>query len=77
MRRLRLSAVLLSLFLLLGLAGCGSAKQSPVTVRIGVALYQQDDTFISTVVQSLEQQAKEEEQVQGIKLNLTLSLIHI
>ena len=73
MRRLRLSAILLSLFLLLGLAGCGSAKQSPVTVRIGVALYQQDDTFISTVVQSLEQQAKEEEQVQGIKLNLNIA----
>ena len=55
----RLGVMLLSL-LLLGLAGCTrSGGEGPVTVRIGVALYQQDDTFISTVVQHLEQLAKE------------------
>ena len=69
----RLGVLLLSL-LLLGLAGCTrSGGEGPVTVRIGVALYQQDDTFISTVVQHLEQLAKEEEQARDIKLNLNIA----
>ena len=42
----------------LGLAGCGG-KQKTTTIRRGVAIYRQDDTFISTVVHSLEQYAKE------------------
>ena len=44
-----------------------------MTVRIGVALYQQDDTFISTVAQHLEQMAKEENAGRGIKLNLNMA----
>ena len=43
------------------LAGCGKEQETP-TVRIGVALYQQEDTFLSTVVQNLEQLARAEEQ---------------
>lgn len=54
------------------LAGCGKEKETP-TVRIGVALYQQEDTFISTVVQQLEQLARAEEQRRGIKINLNLA----
>lgn len=54
------------------LAGCGQEAKTP-TIRVGVALYQQDDTFISTVVQQLEQLAKAEEQARGIKINLNLA----
>jgi len=70
-RRRTAGLLLLALFLL---AGCsGSSREGPVTVRIGVALYQQDDTFISTVVQHLEQFAREEEQARDIKLNLNVA----
>ena len=61
-----------SLLAALLLAGCGREKETP-TVRIGVALYQQEDTFISTVVQQLEQLARAEEQRRGIKINLNLA----
>ena len=70
----RRAAGLLAPLLLLALGGCaGAGRADPVTVRIGVALYQQDDTFISTVAQHLEQMAKEEEQARGIKLNLNMA----
>lgn len=64
-----LAGILLGALLL---AGCGKEKETP-TVRIGVALYQQEDTFISTVVQQLEQLARAEEQHRGIKINLNLA----
>ena len=71
MRRRGLS-VLMSLSLLCTcLSGCTGGQDAPVTVRVGVCLYQQDDTFISTVLQNLEQLAQEEEQARGIKLNLS------
>ena len=65
-------ALALVLLLALGLAGCGG-KQKTTTIRIGVAIYRQDDTFISTVVQSLEQYAKEEEQSRNLKINLNIA----
>lgn len=60
------------LFLGALLAGCGPAAHEDETLRIGVAVYQQDDTFISTVVQNLERLAREEEATLGIKINLTI-----
>ena len=56
--------------LLLTLTAC--ASQKPPTFRIGVSLYSQEDTFITDLAQELDRLAKEEEQTQGIKLNLTL-----
>ncbi len=50
----------------------GCAEEGPETVRIGVALYQQEDTFLSTIVQNLEQQAKERETAER-KLNLNIA----
>lgn len=54
------------------LSGCGQGRQAP-TVRVGVALYDQSDTFISTVTQQLEQLFQEEEQLRGIKINVSLA----
>lgn len=67
-----LTALTLSLALLSGLPGCGAQTGSrPHTLRVGVALYTQDDTFISTVVQDLERMAQEEEGRGDVKINLS------
>lgn len=72
-RKTRPLALAAALALLCVLAGGCSREAGTPTIRIGVALYQQDDTFISTVVQNLEQLAKAEEQARGIKINLNLA----
>ena len=43
------------------------------TIRVGVALLPEEDTFISTVVQNLEQLARVKEEALGIKLNLNFA----
>lgn len=69
----RLCALLTALALLVGLTACGGAGNTTPTIRVGVALYQQDDTFISTVVQDLQQLALEEEQARNVKINLNIT----
>lgn len=56
---------------LLSLGGCGK-KVTPV-LRVGVALYKQDDTFISSVAQQLQYAALEAEQSLGLRLNLHMA----
>ena len=53
-------------------AGCGAAEAEPRVLRVGVALYTQDDTFISTIAQELERMAREEEQTRGVRINLSV-----
>lgn len=67
----RAGAALLGGILLLGQSGCGS--QRTTDVRVGVALYQQNDTFISTVVQNLELQARAWEEETARKLTLSIT----
>ena len=67
-----LCSLLCTLALLAGLTGCGGERPPP-TIRVGVALYQQNDTFISTVVQDLQRLALEEEQARNIKINLNIT----
>lgn len=69
MRRILARLALASL--MLTLCGCGTSPTP--TIRVGVALYQQEDTFISTVAQSLQQRALEEEQARGVKINLSVA----
>lgn len=71
MKRKR-SLIALALALALALTGCANERKTP-TVRIGVALYQQDDTFISTVAQQLDRLFQAEEQKRDLKMNLTLA----
>ena len=72
MKKTVLAAAAVVLAVLALLVGCGKERETP-TVRIGVALYQQEDTFLSTVVQNLEQLARAEEQARGIKINLNVT----
>ena len=72
-RRMKRVAVLPTLAaLLLGLAGCAGNQETP-TIRVGVALYLQEDTFLSTVVQDLEQQARVREEALGVKINFNIA----
>ena len=66
----------LLLALLLGiLPGCRSAAPSRGAdgIRVGVALYQQNDTFIATIVSSLEAAAREREADEGLKITLNIT----
>ncbi|MCI9121806.1 MAG: galactose ABC transporter substrate-binding protein [Oscillibacter sp.] len=64
--------LLLSLLALLVLPGCGGGRQDS-GLRIGVILYAQDDTFISTVAQNLERLVREAESETGQKITLFIS----
>lgn len=68
-------ALLLTFLWLIGLlAGCGSQQTgTEQTLRVGVALYDQSDTFISTVVQDLERAVQETESEEGLKINLSIA----
>lgn len=68
---MKLRFSLFSFFVLLADSLPGGAQQTPSTIRVGVALYQQNDTFISTVAQNLQQFALEEE-THNIKINLSI-----
>ena len=72
MKKAAVAAAAAVLVVLVLLVGCGKERETP-TVRIGVAHYQQEDTFLSTVVQNLEQLARTEEQERGIKINLNVT----
>lgn len=67
----RLLAALLPPLFFLSACGGGTAAGGD-TIRIGVALYLQEDTFISALAQDLQQTALEEEQARGVKINLTI-----
>ena len=58
---------------LLTLSACHTSTDPAPTLRIGVALYQQEDTFIDTVGRELQRVALEKEQEQNVKLNLYLT----
>ncbi len=55
------------------LTGCAPQKQNEVQdMRIGIAVYDQGDTFISTIVQSIEQMAREQEIDRDMKITLSI-----
>ena len=58
--------------LLRGLCGCAGGRETP-TIRVGVALYLQEDTFLSTVVQDLQQLGLSREAELGVKINFTIA----
>lgn len=66
----RLAALALAGVLAL-LPGCGGGRDD--SLRIGVALYTQDDTFISTVAQNLEGIVREAEDQTGRQITLFIA----
>lgn len=56
---------------LLALSGCGGGKED--SLRIGAALYTQDDTFISAMAQDLEGLVREAESGSGEKITLFIA----
>ena len=66
----RWAALALALLLL---SGCGGEKSEDSSLRLGVALYSQDDTFISIMAKDLEQLVQEEESRIGQKITLLVS----
>lgn len=69
----RIGCIIAALTLLLTLSACRAGGESSPTLRIGVALYQQEDTFIDTVARELQRVALEEEQARNVKINLYIT----
>lgn len=69
----RIGCIIVALTLLLTLSACRAGGESSPTLRIGVALYQQEDTFIDTVARELQRVALEEEQARNVKINLYIT----
>lgn len=71
-QKMKSCCFLLFLEILILLSGCSSNdNNSANTLRIGVALYTQDDTFISSIVQNLEKLAQQNEN-ENLKINITI-----
>ena len=62
-----------ALTLLLALPACRADTGVGRTLRVGVALYQQEDTFIETVTRELQRAALETGDGQDIKINLYIA----
>ena len=58
----RIGCLIAALSLLMTLSACHTGGEAEPTLRIGVALYQQEDTFIETVTRELQRVALEKEQ---------------
>lgn len=54
-------------------AGKDAGKDTPKEIKIGVALYKFDDTFISTVRQAIEKNAEEKGKASGEKITLNFA----
>ena len=53
----RIGCLIAALSLLMTLSACRTGGEAEPTLRIGVALYQQEDTFIETVTRELQRVA--------------------
>ena len=55
-----------------GCAGPSKQEKDKGTLRIGVLLYREDDTFIGTLKEALEKQARSYEQDSGVKVTMDI-----
>ena len=66
------TALLLAACLALSLGGCAPQEGERETLRLGVAVYSQDDTFIASITQELERMVQEAEVARGRKINISV-----
>lgn len=59
------------ILLIIYIFGVRTRDQEPPTLRIGVAVYSQEDTFIGYLVQSLERMAREREAGENLRINVS------
>ncbi len=72
--RKRLAALALAGTLAASLSGCCPAlSDKDGTLRIGVALYNGEDTFISSISRELESHAREAEAEKSVKINVSFA----
>ena len=69
----RIGCIIAALTLLLTLSACRAGGESSPTLRIGVALNQQEDTFIDTLARELQRVALEEAQARNVKIDLYIT----
>ncbi len=55
------------------LAGRNGGEKEKTSIKVGISIYREDDTFISSMMSSLEAYAKELEQEKDIKISLDIS----
>lgn len=72
MRR-KITALALSCALLLALPGCNGGEQDDGSIRIGVAVYKSDDTYISNMVAALQGGVEAYRKDTGAKIYVTPS----
>lgn len=63
----------LAVLMPLSMAGCSFAKTQPEPIRMGVTVYDQEDTFIASLTQSLQQNAQAAEVEYGVKINVSIA----
>lgn len=72
MRRI-LSTLLMSCLLLAPLPGCGEGQKTDGSIRIGVAVYQGEDTYIANMTAAMQEAVSEYTQETGERVYLTIA----
>lgn len=68
-RKVLVELVLINVIMLVG---CSNAKVEKKEIKVGVTLYNQEDTFISSISKSIEERAKEIEEEEDVKITIDL-----
>lgn len=65
-----LKKLLIIVLTVTSLSGCTPVKATPQKIKIGVVLYQSDDTFVGLVKENIAAYAREQENIDGIKITV-------
>lgn len=73
MKRKKLEGLLLGITVMMALSGCGTQGKSetanPQVLRVGIAVYDQNDTFLAELVSSFQGYVKEKEKEWGVTIS--------
>ncbi len=73
MKKIIGAGVLLAAAAIFWIYGRGSTQTQKTSIKVGISIYRQDDTFISSMMGSLESYAKTLEQEKNIKISIDIS----